>query len=340
MKRTTTIALVVAVLSLAPQCFSQRLLKMIDVGGQPGPPAANATSNMIYVPNTTLGTITVISGASEAVVANVAVGAEPVAVAVNPSTNLIYASNGSSVAVIDGSSNTAVATVPLALALQLAVNPTTNLIYIESGSGTSALSVLDGSTNEITGTISLGLPCCVQGVAVDSTSNRIYVTVNVSGGPQLVIIDGLTNTFKVLPLIGVLSAGPPIVDSGLHRIYVADSANGGLYVLNSQTGGVVTTILPGYTGPVAVNLTNHQVADFDFIPEFADLFFVNAKTFATVGSDVSFPSQQSPVSITAGANNRFYVTFFKNRKSIDFVAVVSGPQAADAPNKRLRSTPR
>lgn len=339
MKRNTVILLYAVAFLTVPRASSQKLLRSIDIGGQPGAPAANATTNMIYVPNTTLGTITVISGVSEAVVTNVPVGSDPVAVDVNPSTNLVYASNGSSIAVIDGSSNTIIATIPLALAGLLAVNPVTNLVYIESGSGTSAFSVLNGNTNEITGTINLGLPCCIRGVAVDSTSNRIYVTVNGLGTPQFVIIDGLTNKFEVLPLTGVFAAGPPVVDSGLHRVYVADSAHGGLYVLNSQTGSVVTTILPGYTGPVVVNLTNHQIGDFDFVPEFADLFFVNARTFATVGSDVSFPSQQTPVNITAGANNRFYVTFYKNRKNIDFVSVVSGPHTAGAPNRNRRSTP-
>jgi DNA-binding beta-propeller fold protein YncE len=339
MKRITTLAL--CALALVPQAFSQKLITSIDVGGQPSTPAANISTNMIYVPNTTLGTITVISGATETVVANVPVGSELASVAVNPSTNLIYASNGSSVAVIDGSSNTVIDTVPFSLAVNLAVNPTTNLIYVESGSGTSALSILDGASNEIIGTINLGLPCCIVGMAVDSNLNRVYCTIEELGGaPQLVAIDGNTNKFTVIPLTGVLGPGTPVVDSSLSRVYVPDTARGGLYVFDDRTGSLITTVLAGYTGPVAVNLANHQIADFYFVAEFADLFFVDAKTFGTVGGDVSFPSQQSPVSIVAGANNRFYITFYKNRKNIDFVAVVSGPQAAGAPSKSHQSAPR
>jgi len=331
MKRRTLLTLAISVLCFAPQALCQKLLKAIDIGGQPGPPAVNTTTNMVYVPNTTLNTLTVISGSSGTVVANVPIGSVPAAAAVNTSNNLVYASNGTSVAVIDGSSNTVIATIPFSLALDLAVNPTTNLVYVNSGSGVSSLSVLDGATNKIIGTINLGLSCCITGIAVDANLNRIYCTVDVLGGsPQLALVDGATNKVTVLPLTGMLAAGPPVLDGVLGRLYVADTAHGGLYVLNSHTGNIITTVFPGYSGPVAVSPTSHRIADFDFPAGVPEIFFFNPKTFSMVGSAISFPSQQLPVHMAAGGNNRFYITFFKNRVNIDFVAVVSGPQAANA----------
>jgi DNA-binding beta-propeller fold protein YncE len=326
MKRLALLTVGILCLGFAPQAFCQKLLKAIDIGGQGGPPAVNTVTDMIYIPNTTLGTLTVISGATGTVVTNVPIGSVPIAAAVNTSSNLIYATNGSTVTVIDGSSNTIVTTVPVGTANYVSVNPTTNLIYVTGGSGVSAISVLDGATNQIISTINLGLSCCTVGIAVDANLNRIYCTVDLLGGsPQFVLIDGATNKVTVLPLTGVLNAGPPVLDGTLGRVYVADNAGGGLYIVNSHTGNIITSILPGYTGPVAVNPTNHEIADFDFLAGVTELFFVNPKTFSFIGGEVSFPSQQSPVHMAASGNNRFYVTFFKNQKNIDFVAVVSGP---------------
>ena len=66
------------------------------------------------------------------VVSSIGVGLDPLGVAVNPTTNRVYVANGNSntVSVIDGATNTLVATVPVQSAPEtLAVNPSTNRIY-------------------------------------------------------------------------------------------------------------------------------------------------------------------------------------------------------------------
>ena len=60
-------------------------------------------------------TLSVVDGASNAVVATVPLGTWPVGVAVNPRTNRIYVANDNTnnVSVIDGASNTVVAAVAI-----------------------------------------------------------------------------------------------------------------------------------------------------------------------------------------------------------------------------------
>jgi YVTN family beta-propeller protein len=57
------------------------------VGTNPIAVAVNPSTNQIYVANYGSGTVSVINGATNTVIATVTVGNEPDAVALNPSTN-------------------------------------------------------------------------------------------------------------------------------------------------------------------------------------------------------------------------------------------------------------
>jgi hypothetical protein len=94
-------------------------------------------------------------------------------------------------------------------------------------------------------------------------------------------------------------------------------------VVNGISGKLVTTILPGYFGPIAFSALTHLVADFDYSSVSGSDFlsFVNAGTYGAVGNQVTFPVSTDPYTLTAGAHRRFYVTFYQR----DGIAVVSGP---------------
>jgi len=324
------IHLVIAVFALFFDhvAFSQRLLKGIDIGGQPGIPAANIASNLIYVPNMGMNTLTVISGSSGAVVANVPLGQQPIAAAFNPVTNVVYVSTtgtgtgSGAIAEIDASSNTLIATIPVGYAVFIAVNPVTNLVYFSNSQWT--VSVLDGSTNQIVGTITTGSQCCIEGIAVDDTTNRIYVTQQVLGHGnvnQLAVINGSTNKAVSFPVTGSSSVAAPVVDSTLNRVYIPDSTNSGLYVISGSTGKIIKTVLTGYYGPVAINSSTHQIANIGIPGVVAELGFFKASTFSQVGGLVNLPPTQSVSYLISGANNRYYLVLYNNTS----IAVVAGP---------------
>jgi len=96
-------------------------------------------------------------------------------VAVNPNTNLIYVTiPGSHVlSVIDGASNTVVATVALGTGpTGVAVNPNTNRIYV-ANSNSDNVSVIDAASNTVVATVDVGSN--PVGVAVNPNTNLIYV---------------------------------------------------------------------------------------------------------------------------------------------------------------------
>jgi DNA-binding beta-propeller fold protein YncE len=319
--------------------FSQRLLKGIDIGGQPGIPAANTAANMIYVPNMGLNTLTVISGSSGAIVANVPLGQQPIAAAFNPVTNVVYVSTtgtgtgSGAIAEVDASSNTLITTVPVGLAVFIAVNPVTNLVYFSNSQWT--VSVLDATANTVIGTITTGSQCCMEGIAVDATTNRIYVTQEVLGHGnvnQLVVINGSTNKPTSFPVTGSFAVGAPVVDSTLNRVYVPDSAGGGLYVLNAGTGKVIDTVLPTYYGPVAINSSTHRIAAIGVPGAVYEVGFFSPGTFAQVGGVVSFPPSASAIYLVSGSGNRYYVGFYNNTS----IAVISGPQTGARTATRRR----
>jgi len=71
---------------------------------------------VIYVANTTVfsssnGTVPVIDGKTNTLVADVKVGGNPTNISVNPSTNMIYITASNGLPVIDGKPNTVTANI-------------------------------------------------------------------------------------------------------------------------------------------------------------------------------------------------------------------------------------
>jgi YVTN family beta-propeller protein len=113
--------------------------------------ALNATTNMIYVANEIPGYVSVINGATNALVATVPAGSAPNAIAVNPLTGLVYVTDGIDglLTVIDGASNTVQQTFSSFPGAQgLKVDTTNNKIYVTSANANPALAgtvtIIDG----------------------------------------------------------------------------------------------------------------------------------------------------------------------------------------------------
>jgi YVTN family beta-propeller protein len=92
---------------------------------------------MVYVSNGGSNSVSVISGSSNTVIANVPVGPQPYGVGVDLRSNVVYVansvgtSNSSSISVIDGRTNTVTATIKApAWAIDVGVNPRTELVYV------------------------------------------------------------------------------------------------------------------------------------------------------------------------------------------------------------------
>jgi YVTN family beta-propeller protein len=234
--------------------------------------------------------VTVIDGATGNTL-SVHVGYYPYGVAVNPVTNRIYVANqygndrtGSSpgtVSVIDGASNTVIATVTTgSRPYNVAVNSVTNQIYVPNNCGndvscrtkSGTLTVIDGVSNTGTATVTVGSGP-VQAV-VNSITNKIYVpnpcgndptcTFPYSGG-TVTIIDGATNNPTSVN-VGIYPYALD-VNSATNKIYVANQCgddprcgNATMTVIDGATLGTIDVAIAGhYARAIAVNSVTNKI---------------------------------------------------------------------------------
>ena len=168
-------------------------------------------------------------------------GSGSIAVCVNPSTNRIYIANSCSnnVSVIDGISNTVIATIDVGDSQMdenskgLCVNPDTNMIYV-ANSANGNINVIDGSTDEIVDTISVPNS---NKIAVNPITNLVYVTSFRNN--TISVIDGSVN--EVIGTVNVGRASGRIkINTVTNRIYVSNSRN--ISVIDGSTNQVIDTI--------------------------------------------------------------------------------------------------
>lgn len=187
----------------------------------------------------------------------VRVGGYPAGVAVNPSTGKVYVANflSKTVSVIDGATNTVVATISgVPSPAFVAVNPVTNIVYV-TNIGNNTVSMIDGATNTVVANITVGyLP---YGVAVDPVTNMVYV-VN-DGNDTVSVINGATNRVVANISVGYSPYGVA-VNPSTNMVYVANFYGNTVSVINGATNTVVANVSVWYPPiGVAVNPSTGMV---------------------------------------------------------------------------------
>ena len=197
--------------------------------------------------------------AQPTVIATIPVGGEPSAVGVNPVTNRIYVVRffADTVSVIDGSTNSVIATVPVGGPQGVTVDPFTNRIYV-GNTASNGVSVIDGATNTVVGTVPLGTSNPSQGIGVNTTTSRIYVANGASDSVSA--IDGATNTIIGTVPVGAF-AGAVAVNRNTNRIYVAHPGGANtVSVIDGATNIVVASVAVGLAlEGIAVNDVTNRI---------------------------------------------------------------------------------
>jgi YVTN family beta-propeller protein len=296
------LVLIVGLTGLALPAFAQQVIATVPVGASPYTEALNPVTNKIYVANACgtdphycsgYGTVTVINGATLATT-GVTVGSLPYGVAVNSVTNRIYVANQcgndvycytarGTVTVIDGTNNHVIATVPVGGdPYAVAVNSVTNKIYVVNGCGNDiycstyagTVSVIDGVSNTVTGTVAVG--SSPDPPVVNSVTNKIYVA-NYCGVDDsclqypyafgtVTVINGVTLATTTVSV----GNSPYALDlnSVTNKIYVANECGDDGYCGSTATMTVIdgaslaTTDVPiGGYGPhaIAVNSVTNKI---------------------------------------------------------------------------------
>ena len=107
------------------------------------------------------------------------------------------------------------------------------------------VSVIDGATNTVISTISVG--SFPYNVGVNSSTNRIYVTNSQSN--TVSVIDGTTNTVTSTVSVGSYPWGV-VVNSSRNRIYEANTNSNTVIVIDGATNTVLSTVSVG-SSPLA-----------------------------------------------------------------------------------------
>ena len=226
---------------------TDKVITNIPVDGEPVFPGINPFTKSVYVSNQT-GWVSLLDEDENNIVATIQLGdgandIEPEGVAVDPITNRVYVANfepAGSVWMIDGRSNTRVATVPVGDSpYGIAVNSLTRRVYVanscEAGlvvrSCPNIVSVIDERTNKvISGVPVVGKPVVV---AVDELRNLIYS--GTFGG--LSIINGKNNeVLATVPLADPSPCGGLAVNAFTNRVYCTDDDTDSVTVIRGPRG--------------------------------------------------------------------------------------------------------
>lgn len=175
------------------------------------------------------------------VVTFITIGTGVSQVAVNNKTNRIYVANSvaGSVAVIDGFTNTPIASIPVGPTPGgLAVNSVTNRIYVLNTSN-ETMTVIDGNTNTVTATLS-NVPGEV--IAVNSLTNRMYVADQANN--QVHVLSGNNNT--IIADLDVQTPGGLVVSTSANVVYGISICACDVFVIDGASNQFLSPIqIPG-----------------------------------------------------------------------------------------------
>lgn len=183
----------------AQKAVSTFVSTSISCGIGPGIPVVHPTAPYIYIPNHTGNNLTVSNKSTGASIATIACGNMPFGTALNPTTNRLYVSN--------------------------TLGP--------------SVTVINTTNNTVVTTISLSPRTDPYLVAVNRTTNKIYVA-SAGTSPGISVIDGSTNTVSA-SIAASNNCFGVCVNEVDNRFYVG-RADGNVLVYNGSTNELITTI--------------------------------------------------------------------------------------------------
>jgi YVTN family beta-propeller protein len=263
-----------------------RQTSRVKVGAEPVSIAVNETNGRVYVANAGDGTVTVLDGNSDEVLATIPVGSHPYSIAANATTGKVYITHtfGDELSILDGGTNT-VTSLKTGSHDLIAINARTDTIYLLGYEG-GTVSVVDGvhqsvrireagkhawglTLNEATGTLyatrietaevaalaegsqvaaTLAAGAIPCAIAVNSKADLLYVANY--GDNTVTVVDADTGNARATVRVGDHPKGIAF-DPDRKLVYVANTSSDSVTVIDAEHNAVLAT-LPAGKSPYAL----------------------------------------------------------------------------------------
>jgi YVTN family beta-propeller protein len=210
-------------------------VRSVAVGSAPVSITVDSIHSQAYVANAGDGTVSILDGTSDKLLATVAVGAHPNSIAANPRAGLVYVSHtfNNHTTVLDAATR-GVTQLVTGSADLVAIDGAANTAYLLADAG-GTLTVLEGAgrtlREEAAGQHAWAM-------AVDEATHTLYVARMGTGD-----VNALHGTSSSVFPAGHTPCAVAI-DPRIHAVYVANYADGGVTILD-QTGRSVATVPVG-----------------------------------------------------------------------------------------------
>src|SRR5579885_2782753 len=203
--------------------------------------AFDSSNGYVYVANPNSGSVSVINGATNTVIASITVGFVPYGVAFDSSNGYVYVANSESVSVINGATNTVIASITVRSNSPqgVAFDSSNGYVYV-TNSGSNTVSVINGATNTVIANITVGY--YPHGVAFDPSNGYVYVANPYSDSVS--VINGATNNVIANITVGYYPQGVAF-DPSNGYVYVANPYSDSVSVINGATNNVIASITVG-----------------------------------------------------------------------------------------------
>ncbi len=214
-------------------------------GGLTWATAVDPSLGQVYAVNASDGSLSVFNASTGALKTKIAVGATGAAtIAVNEQTHRVYISAGS-LAVVDGASLQLVSTIPVGnTPVGVALDPSTNRIYV-ANQHSGSISVIDGGSNQVVATWNqLGN---VWRLAIDPQLGKLYASVpppTIGSFSGLEVIDLATGAITA-QVSGGPAADDVAVNPTTHHVFLGDSDDGTVRIIDGNTLAVLNTLVTG-----------------------------------------------------------------------------------------------
>lgn len=260
------------------------------------------------------GSLAVLNGADNTFVTSVAVGRGTSQLAFNPLTRRIYIGNNQSntVSVVDADTHSLITNIPFTQPAILEVNVEKNLIYVTRGSTPGLVSIIDGATNTVTGSITVGA-APFFGIALNSANRKLYVA-NYDGN-DVTVIDTDTHTVTGTIKVG-LKPRAIVIDPATNLAYVANRDSRSLTIIDSETDRVIGE---AYVELQPLGFAIHPVTQKIYVGGFSNYVAVLRRFTARETLDVIATQIEalSPWSLNQGQLNALLATLTNAMEALD-----------------------